>query len=368
MLIFINYCNILNGVEKKSDKPMSSILIALALSSKNPVDVTIPCDKCIVTTFAGSGRFGNKDATGIVASFNSPEGISLDSSENIFVGDFYNHKIRKITSAGDVTTFAGSGTPGSSDGVGTAASFNSIDSVVVDNFGNVYATDFNNNKIRKINSSGIVSTFAGTGNVGSKDGIASTASFNGPIGLAVDSYGDVYVSDYSNHKIRKITSLGVVTTVAGSGILGSNDGIGTAASFNYPHGLAIDNSGNVIVADEYNHKIRKITPSGVVTTLAGSGKSGSNDTTGTGASFYFPAAVAVDNAGNVYVGDSFNYKIRKITSLGFVTTIAGSGQWGDIDGAGISARFSFPNGIAADKYGNIFVADTANCKIRKIIQ
>ena len=338
MLIFINYCNILNGVEKKSDKPMSSILIALALSSKNPVDVTIPCDKCIVTTFAGSGRFGNKDATGIVASFNSPEGISLDSSENIFVG------------------------------VGTAASFNSIDSVVVDNFGNVYATDFNNNKIRKINSSGIVSTFAGTGNVGSKDGIASTASFNGPIGLAVDSYGDVYVSDYSNHKIRKITSLGVVTTVAGSGILGSNDGIGTAASFNYPHGLAIDNSGNVIVADEYNHKIRKITPSGVVTTLAGSGKSGSNDTTGTGASFYFPAAVAVDNAGNVYVGDSFNYKIRKITSLGFVTTIAGSGQWGDIDGAGISARFSFPNGIAADKYGNIFVADTANCKIRKIIQ
>jgi sugar lactone lactonase YvrE len=326
---------------------------------------------CIVSTLAGSGSSGSADRTGNEASFNWPNGIAVDSSGNVYVADSENNKIRKITpvGAGVVTTLAGSGVSGSDDESGTAASFAYPRGVAVDGVGNVYVADSSNHKIRKITPAGHVTTLAGGGGnewngAGSADGTGTAASFSYPNGVAVDKNGTVYVADSGNHKIRKITSVGVVTTFAGSGVSGSEDGTGTAASFNYPNGVAVDKNGNIYVADFWNNKIRKITPAGVVTTLAGSGRQGSRD--GTAASFRSPSGVAVDSSGDVYVVDGSNHKIRKITPAGVVTTIAGSGVSGSEDGTGTAASFNYPSGVAVDSTGNVYVADNNNHLIRKI--
>jgi sugar lactone lactonase YvrE len=320
----------------------------------------------VVSTFAGSGEVGSNDATATAPSFYNPSGVALDASGNVYVADSKNNKIRKITSAGVVSTFAGSGEEGRTDATGTAASFNRPFGVALDASGNVYVADSKNNKIRKITPAGVVSTFAGSGEEGRTDATGTAASFNRPFGVALDASGNVYVADYINDKIRKITPAGEVSTFAGSGYSGSTDGTGTAASFYSPTGVAVDASGNVYVADTSNNKIRKITPSGVVSTLAGSGAQGSTDGTGTAASFYRPVGAAVDAAGNVYVADTYNDKIRKITSAGVVSTFAGSGDFGSTDGTGTAASFKFPQGVAVDASGNVYVADTYNHKIRKI--
>jgi sugar lactone lactonase YvrE len=317
---------------------------------------------CIVSTLAGSGSSGSADRTGNEASFNLPQNLAVDSIGNVYVADSWNYKIRKITSAGVVTTLAGSGVSGSEDGTGTAASFRGPGGVAVDSNGNVYVAD--NLKIRKITSTGNVTTFAGSGVSGSEDGTGTAASFNSPSGVAVDKNGNVYVADSWSHKIRKITPEGVVTTFAGSGVLGSEDGTGTAASFNSPSGVAVDKNENVYVADSSNNKVRKITPAGAVTTLAGSGRKGSRD--GTAANFNYPNGVAVDSIGNVYVVDSGNYKIRKVTPAGVATTLAGSGVEGSEDGTGTAASFSWFSGLALDSSGNVYVADANNNLIRKI--
>ncbi len=266
-----------------------------------------------------------------------------------------------------VITYAGSGIVGSADGTGSAASFNSPFGVAVDATGNVYVADLSSNKIRKITPAGVVSTLAGSGVAGSADGTGSAASFNNPYGVAVDAAGNVYVTDQTNQKIRKITPAGVVSTLAGSGELGSVDGTGSAASFYNPTGVAVDAAGNVYVADLTSNKIRKITPAGVVSTLAGSGVYVSADGTGSGASFKGPAGVAVDATGNLYVTDRYSNKIRKITPAGVVSTMVGSGVAGNADGSGSAASFNYPTGVAVDAAGNVYVADVNNQKIRKII-
>jgi hypothetical protein len=242
------------------------------------------------------------------------------------VADSYNETIRKITLAGVVTTLAGSaGVSGSADGTGSAARFSSPGGVATDSGGNIYVTDAAAT-IRKITPSGVVTTLAGSASGrGSEVGTGSAASFNRPAGVAADSGGNVYVADTDNSTIRKITPAGVVTTVAGSaGLRGSADGTGSAARFNSPWGVATDSSGNVYVADSRNDTIRKITPAGVVTTLAGSaGFFGSEDGTGSAARFNSPWGVATDSSGNVYVADSGNHTIRKMTPAGVVTTLAG---------------------------------------------
>jgi hypothetical protein len=320
----------------------------------------------IVTTLAGSGSPDSVDGTGISASFKYPKGMAVDSSGNIYVTDYSSHKIRKITPAGVVTTLAGSGSVGSADSTGISASFKTPFGIAVDSSGNVYVADSGNHKIRKITPAGVVTTLAGSGFAGSTDSTGTSASFDFPSGVTVDSNGNVYVADSANHKIRKITPAGVVTTLAGSGSVGSADGTGISASFKTPKGVALDSSGNVYVADTDNNKIRKITPAGVVTTLAGSGISGSNDDTGTSASFKNPSGVTLDSSGNVYVADTFSSKIRKITPAGVVTTLAGSGDYKSTDGTGTSASFKYPQGIAVDSSGNFYVADTYAHKIRKI--
>jgi ATP-dependent protease HslVU (ClpYQ) peptidase subunit len=324
---------------------------------------------CTVTTFAGSGTSGSTDGTGTAASFNYPYGLGLDSSGNIFVADFGNNKIRKITSTGVVTTFAGSGSIGSTDATGTAASFNGPIGIGLDSSGNLFVGDSFNNKIRKITSAGVVTTFAGSGSAGSTDATGTSASFTWPSGIALDSSGNVYVADPNgNHKIRKITSAGVVTTFAGStGTTGSTDATGTAASFFWPRGVVVDSTGNLFVGDNFNHKIRKITSAGVVTTFAGSGSASSTDATGTSASFNYPYGLGLDSSGNIFVADSGNNKIRKITSGGIVSTIAGSGSNGSTDATGTAASFNYPVGIVVDTSGTIYVVDTNNHKIRKIV-
>jgi sugar lactone lactonase YvrE len=234
--------------------------------------------------------------------------------------------------------------------------------------GNVFVADEANHTIRKITPAGVVTTFAGlAGNPGSADGVGSAARFNFPFGVAVGRSGNVYVADSLNHTIRKITPDAVVSTLAGlAGSPGSADGTGSAARFSSPTGVAADRDGNVYVADYNNQTIRAITPDGTVSTLAGlAGNSGSADGTGSNARFYQPTDVAVDRAANVYVADNFNQTIRKVTPTGVVTTLAGFvHNPGRADGTGSSARFHSPSGIAADSAGNIYVGDSANYTIR----
>ena len=254
-----------------------------------------------------------------------------------------------------ISTFAGlAGTIGSADGTGSAARFSYPHGVAVDSLGNVYVAEYGNHTIRKITPGGVVSTFAGlAGSTGSADGTASAARFDALFGVAVDSAGNVYVADLNNHTIRKITPGGVVSTLAGlpgsGGTWGqpiSADGTGSVARFSYPTDVAVDSAGNVYVTDQNNHTIRKITPGGVVSTLAGlPGSSGSADGTGSAARFYYPFGVAVDSVGNLYVTDSYNDTIRKITPDGVVSTLAGvAGSIGSADGTGSAARFDHPRG------------------------
>lgn len=324
-----------------------------------------------VTTFAGSTAHGSSDGTGAAASFHSPSGVAMDSSGNIYVADSENDLIRKITSAGVVTTLAGTaGVAGHADGTGTSASFSSPAAVAVDSADNVYVADYGNNEIRKITSAGVVTTFAGQINPGAADGTGIAASFYHPSGVALDPSGQyLYVADTLNNEIRKITTSGAqVTTLAGSGptMPGSADGLGTAASFNAPKGVAVDSSGNIYVADTNNNEIRKVDSSRTVTTPAGSTTQGSADGTGSAASFNLPSALAVDAAGNVYVADSGNNEIRMVTTAGVVTTLAGSTTPGSADGTGAAAQFNSPGGIVVDSSGNLFVGDFNNNEIRKL--
>jgi hypothetical protein len=325
----------------------------------------------IVTTYAGTaGVSGSTDGTGAAARFLLPSGVAIDGADNIYVADRNNHTIRKITAAGAVTTLAGTpGVSGSTDGTGAAARFNGPGGLTVDGAGNVYVADWVNYIIRKVTAAGVVTTLAGTAGVrGSADGTGAAASFNNPVGVAVDSAGNVYVADGLGHTIRKITAAGVVTTLAGTvNTPGSTDGPAATALFRTPHGMAVDSAGNVYVSERSNHTIRKITAAGTVTTLAGKALTcGNIDSTGPAARFCLPSGIDVDSAGNLYVGDASNSSIRKITAAGVVTTLAGSTGYGSADGTGPAARFGGDTGVAVDSTGNIYVADQSNSTIRKI--
>jgi streptogramin lyase len=318
-----------------------------------------------VSTLAGSGAYGSTNSTA-TASFNSPNGVAVDDIGDIYVADYFNNVIRAISPSGVVGTMAGTGSVGAANGIDLLATFNYPYGVAVDGSGNIYVADVHNNMIRKITSFGEVGTLAGSGKEGHANGTGTAASFFSPQGVAVDAAGNVYVADQGNNLIRKITSSGAVTTLAGSGASGSVNGMGTAASFFGPTGLAVDAAGNVYVADQLNNMIRKINSSGVVSTLAGSGTSGSSDGTGTGASFYQPSGVCVDASGNIYVADQFNNVIRKIIPSGLVVTWAGNGTIGSSNGTGYTASFNRPTGVAVDAVGNVYVADAGNNLIRKI--
>ena len=321
----------------------SSGVLSVADSSSNIIQTL--GTSWVVTALAGaSGQQGSTDGTGASALFRQPNGVAFDSAGNVYVADTGNSIVRKITAAGVVTTLAGSSSnQGYRDGNGAAAWFNSPSALTVDGLGNVYVADSGNAVIRKIALDGTVTTLAGTaGSIGSSDGTGAAARFNQPSGIIVDSTGNLYVSDTFNQTIRRITSAGAVTTLAGLvGVSGSADGTGTAASFNQPRGLCTDGAGNLYVADTANSSIRKVTSAGVVTTFAGlSTISGLLDGTGISAWFNQPRDVKIDSSGNLYVADTGNAVIRKITSAGDVSTPAMSLSSGSSSGGGTSSSSS----------------------------
>jgi|JI10StandDraft_1071094.scaffolds.fasta_scaffold03994_14 PKD repeat protein len=313
----------------------------------------------VVTTLAGGSGSGTTDGTGTAAKFHEPRAIAIDGSGTLFVADYENHMVRKVTSAGVVTTLAGGAdVSGNTDGQGTAARFMALQGLALDGAGNVYVTESGNRDVRKITASGLVTTLA-----------SGSGKFGEPRGIAVDSSGNLFVGDYSANVIRKVTSEGIVSNHAGTApTAGSNDGTLSSALFYGPSGLAIDTAGNLYVADTLNNTVRKISPSGAVTTLAGTaGRTSSVDGSATSARFEDPYSVAVDGSGNLYVADATDHSIRKVTSDGTVTTLAGKGgSFGSTDGTGSAARFKAPLGIAADNAGNVYVADTGNSTLRKI--
>jgi streptogramin lyase len=315
-----------------------------------------------VTTLAGAhNSYGSTDGIGTSARFRSPSGVASDGAGNLFVADRDNHTIRKVVVAtGVVATFAGSpGNYGSTDGTGSVARFNSPWGLASDGSGNLFVADTGNNTIRMVMlTTGAVSTLAGyQGREGSNDGTGTAARFNFPVGLASDGMGNLFVADSGNNAIRKIViATGAVSTIA------------VAEKFNYPYGVASDGAGSLFISDW--HSIRKIiTATGTVTMLAGSPECGSTDGTGTAARFCYPLGVASDSAGNLFVADYSNFAVRKVVvETGVVSTIAGSPFYlGSADGTGEEVRFKYPRGVASDGNGNLFVADTSNCTIRKVV-
>ncbi|MDF2434108.1 MAG: hypothetical protein JWP44_3739 [Mucilaginibacter sp.] len=317
-----------------------------------------------VTTFAGNGAPGYTDGTGVGAAFNSPQGIAVDAQGNLFVADSYNHCIRKITPAGVVTTFAGSQTLGHQDGPAATAQFYAPKGLAFDSQGNLFVADYGNNLIRKITPAGIVSTYAGNGTAGLVDGsTASLIEFNGPAGVALDAAGNLYIADRGNNVVRKVTPAGAVSVLAGTNsttrIPGYVDATDLLAAFHYPNSLVVDASANVYVVDQINAAIRKITtPAGVTTTLAG----GPSQST----LFNIPAGIAIDAQNNFYITDETG-RVIEYTSANVIYILAGSANVsGFVNGSGASAQFNSPQGIAVDANGNIYVADQGNNCIRKI--
>jgi len=325
----------------------------------------------LVTTVAGQPEIaGATDGPAFDATFNNSHGLAIGQNGTVYVADRWNHTIRKIELDGTVSTLAGTpGISGDQDGNHSTALFNEPWGLCVGAFGNIWVADTRNNKVRKITPEGMVTTFAGSGNYGTSNGMGTAATFGNPTGIEMDSIGNIFVADHLTHIIRKIDPLGFVSTLAGKPYqMGDSDGFGNQASFRRPYGLTLDNDGNILVADEWNHKIRRITPEGLVSTVAGTGVVGHQNGIALTSEFNYPWDITVDSLGNIFVADGYNYIIRKITPEGQVSTYAGSLEvTGATDGEGTNATFS---GATAIDYSpvtkELYIGDAYNNLVRKI--
>jgi hypothetical protein len=362
------------GIQFSSDAavfyPNSALVLSSSSSLSSPLLTSLPTGD---SPFSISAWIFCKESSLTDA---TPSSIAI-AWGSIGISTSPNASSLAVTSAGridspnvNVTSIFGSGASGGfNDGVGTNALFDIPIGASVDSIGNIYIADSNNHRIRKIDIiSGNVSTLAGDGTSGFFDGNANNSKFNNSAGAAVDNIGNIYIADGGNHRIRLINvSTGTVSTVAGDGNTGTSDGIGTNANFNDPYGIFLDSSGDIYVGDRGNHLIRKISiATGQVSTVAGSGTVGFADATGTNAMFSFPSGITADSSVYIYVVDTNNHCIRNISATGVVSTLAGNGTAGFTDGTGASAQFNYPSDIALDGSGNAYISDTNNHRIRKI--
>ncbi len=330
-----------------------------------------------IVVLAGNGiqTFSGDGGLAVNASVNEPQGVAVDASGNIFISDSFNHRIRKITTDGIITTVAGNGQPGFSGdgGPAVAASMNRPYRIALDSAGNLYIVDSLNNRIRKVDTDGTITTVAGTGAVGfsGDGGPAAGARLGNPVGIAIGSDNTLYIADKDNNRIRKVDAQGIITTIAGTGEAGFSGDGGPArnAAFYWPYGLSFDSTGNLFVVDYVNNRIRRIDTQGIVTTVAGNGQRGFSGDGGpaTSAPLEFPFSADVDSSDRLLISDTFNNRIRRV-SQGIISTAAGTGRLqnpGD-NGPATSAQFNRPYGVAIDAAGNMFVADTYQYLIRKI--
>lgn len=357
----------------------SSGILALAACLFATAGASAVSTSGTILTVAGTGAasFSGDGGSATKAKLNGPTGVAVDAAGNVFVADTANHRIRKVTPAGVITTIAGTGAGGFSGdgGQATAAQLFAPGGVAVDGAGNVYVGDTSNNRVRKVAPDGTITTVAGTGTEGyTADGApAVTAALHAPTALAVAADGTVYVVEYGGGRVRKILPSGTLVTVAGQEYDGFNgDGIPAAsAQLDSPSGVAVDAAGNVYISDTDNNRIRRVGTDGIITTIAGTGAYGFGGDGGpaTAAQFNGAFGVAVDAAGNVYFADLYNYRVRKIVPGSLITTVAGSGDNGFSGDLGVAtaARLNSPTGIAVDAAGTLYVADTANNRIRKVI-
>jgi uncharacterized protein (TIGR03437 family) len=331
-----------------------------------------------ITTFPGTGQEGYSSDSGPAtgASLGETNGVAVDSAGNLYIADTSNYRIVKVTGGGVVATVAGNGQfRYSGDGEpAIAASLNGPSGVSLDSAGNLYIADYRNARIRKVSPAGLITTVAGNGDKKGEpvDGVPATAaSLHGPWGVAVSPDGNLYIGDSSACLVRMVTPAGIITTVAGSWPGYSGDGgPATAASLRGPTGVAMDPAGNLYIADTFNHRIRKVTPAGIITTVAGNGQQGYSGDGGpaTAASLYNPEGLALDAAGNLYIADTFNLRVRMVSATGTITTVAGDGKlrYSGDGGPATSASLMYPGGLALDAAGNLYIADASNYRVRKV--
>ncbi len=340
----------------------------------------LPNDYFIITTVAGTNGscYFSDGGPATNASLNSPHGVAVDADGNLFIADFYNQRIRKVDTNGIITTVAGNGDWDYSggDGDGGAATNTGLaypEGVAVDSFGNLFIAEESQHRIRKVDTNGIITTVAGSGCggcFGGDGGPATNACLSYPQGVAVDGFGNLFIADSYNGRIRKVDTDGIITTVAGGGNNDNDGGPATDAILRSPRGVAVDASGNLFIADAGDDRIRKVDTNGIITTVAGNGYGayfGDGDTAAD-ASLNWPNGVAVDGSGNVFIADTNNSVIRKVDTNGIITTFAGDGYEGYSGNGGLAtiATLNLPCGVAVDTSGNVFIADTDNNLVRKV--
>jgi len=331
-----------------------------------------------LTVIAGNGIqwFSGDGGPGASASVNTPSGLAVDANGNVYLADQESHRIRKVSPNGIITTVAGNGEPGFSgdNGPATRAQLNFPFGVALGRDGSLYIGERYNHRVRRISPSGTITTVAGTGVDGfSGDNVpATSARLNEPRGVAVDANDNLYIADFGNNRIRKVTPAGIITTVAGDGVprFGGDNGPATSASLEFPNGVVVDGAGNIYIADTQTHRIRRVAAgSGIITTVVGSGNATFAGDAGpaTSASLNYPSAVALDAAGTLYIADFGNQRVRRVAG-GAINTLAGNGAFkysGD-GAAATSASLDTPMGVAVDSRGNLYIADTQNHRVRRV--
>jgi sugar lactone lactonase YvrE len=333
----------------------------------------------VITTVAGNGvaGFGGDGGPATAAQFDTPYGVAVDAAGNLYIADYGNSRVRRVTTGGVISTVAGSGALGRTGDGGPATQAAMIHpiGVAVDSSGNLFIADYTGSQVRKVTPDGLIGTFAGNGRIGfGGDGeLATAAFFYYPSSIAIDASGTVFIADSVNACVRKVTSGGIVSTIAGVGYhagFAGDGGPAAAAFLSVPMGLAVDPAGNLLIADYSNSRIRKVAPSGVITTVAGTGLRGSTGDGGRArdALFFNPSGVAADSSGNLFIADAGNNRVRKVTPSGVITAVAGAGTqgFGGDGGPATAALLSTPSGVALDSSGNLFIADTGNARIRKV--